>query len=499
MNEGFDLLDDLQSSLSPYIKSREQVNYIRRILALHLAECSGQASLRPPLSLAKDDNSKIHVAPELRGLSKEYMEALSANRAARKRYADAVASSSGTQLLTTIQPASNADALQQHIAFLRLQEKKENLLAVQESLEELLDKPAASDEYLDLDRMFEGTAQLPAVPKDLLNTMVTEQVRTTVDIQNRISQLEKVVLRAKLLLKQEEQHLGQARANASRIPQPVRSEVKMDALSIARNELIAWIETELGKTTEESSGEQPAANQRSRADNTTVSKQLDSIQEKYALYVSSRKSLLDMLSQSQSTGNQSTALTAPSTSRQPAKQDLPITSDHLLIPYLKALMSASQIQKDLVATKAHVSATISKRTKELDQRLGELAQDSDLVNDKIVRDRRRSSTLDISSHGNRQGTIDTKVQPWIEAADAIKITHLESLATDIESGQTALEKSAQALNQLRHLTGQDSHETTTLVDNDAAWAGAAQDLPKTYKSTDMWSKIHGSLGLLGHD
>lgn len=481
------MLEELQTSLSPYIKSREQVNYIRRILALHLAQCNGQTSLRPPLSLPKDINSKINIAPELKGLSEEYMEALSANVAARKRHSDAIASRSGKQPLTTLQPSSNGDALQQHIATLKLQEKKENLLAVQESLEELLDKPSASSEYLNVDRMFEDTAQLPAVPKDLLNTISIEQVHTPVDIQSRISQLEKIVLRAKFLLKQEEQLLGEARANASRIPQPVRSEVRMDALGVARNELITWIETELGKSADESSGEQPDTNQRSRTGNSTILKQLDSIHEKYALYVSSRKSLLDMVSQNQSTEKYSAAEKTPSTLRQTTTQEVSGADDHLLVSYLRALLSTSQIQKDLVATKAHVSATILKRNKELDQRLRELAQDSDLVNDKTVRDRRRSSILGASSSpGSNQDAIDTKVQPWVEAADAIKITHLESLATDIECSQTALEKSAQGLDQLRQLTGQDSREPT-------------HNLPRAYKSTDMWSKIHGSLGLLGYD
>lgn len=515
MSQDTETLEKFQHALQPYIKSREQVNYIRRLLAVHLGQCSEGGTLRPPLSLVKDFDENTKLAPELDETSKEYISALVENKLAQKRYAEAVAASHRLQHeRPSPSKRVSKNALERHIAILKLQEKKENLSAIQEACVDLLDKPAAAEDYLDMDSMFDGTAQLPKVPQEVLNTIVIEQVQAPTDIQQQINNLEKIVLRAKLLLKQEQQLLRDAKSKTTRIPQPVRIEVKFEALNTTRNELITWIETELSKASADESGDQSHSGERLGSSGTLVSRQFDAVQEKYALYVSSRKALLDMISQESTISGRSLAAPPPSQSARSVASGTTSSSDHLIIPHIKALLEVSQLHKDLVSTKSQVSASLAKQSKQVSQYFTEIGQQSKLISDSSARDIRRRSTIRDESAVSLD--LKTKIKTWVDAADAAKIDSLENLAENIEAGQEALEAASQTLDKIRQLTGQsqsqDLGEDTVLeiIDEDETWVGAGfadqpprtpkdKKLPKTYRRNDTWSKIHGNLGLLGYE
>ncbi|CEJ81733.1 hypothetical protein VHEMI01848 [[Torrubiella] hemipterigena] len=518
MSQVTETLDKFQHALQPYIKSREQVNYIRRVLAVHLGQCSETGTLRPPLSLIKEFDENAKLAPELDETSKEYFNALVEHRLAQKRYADTIATGHRLQEQRSSPPNQVAkSALERHIAILKLQEKKENLAAIHESCIDLLDKPAAAEDYLDMDSMFEGTAQLPKVPQEVLNTIVIEQVQAPTDIQQQINNLEKIVLRAKLLLKQEEQLLRDAKSKTTRIPQPVRVEVKFEALNTTRNELITWIETELSKASAGEDDGQGNSGERLGASGSLVSRQFDAIQEKYALYVSSRKALLDMISQESAVASRSLSTAPSSLPQRTTANNAVSSSDHMCIPHIKALLEVSQLHKNIVSTKSQVSASLSKQSKQVHQYFTDIAQQSELVSDSSGKDiRRRSSIRDETVNTGTSLDLKTKVKTWVDAADEAKIHSLEHLAENIEAGQIALEESSQIVDTIRQLTGQsqtqDPVDDTILdsIDEDETWVGAGfadqpprtpkdKKLPKTYRRNDTWSKIHGNLGLLGYE
>lgn len=56
MAESNEIRQKLELGLKPFIKPREQVNYIRRVIALHLGTESQSVPLKEPLSLIEIPN-----------------------------------------------------------------------------------------------------------------------------------------------------------------------------------------------------------------------------------------------------------------------------------------------------------------------------------------------------------------------------------------------------------------------------------------------------------
>ena len=73
MANAADICQKLQNGLDPYVKSREQISYIRRILAVQLAQFTQDGSARPPLALAAASDEPRPDEKGLDGLYKEYL------------------------------------------------------------------------------------------------------------------------------------------------------------------------------------------------------------------------------------------------------------------------------------------------------------------------------------------------------------------------------------------------------------------------------------------
>lgn len=508
------VLDEFQKTLGPFIKPREQVNYIRRVLALHLGSCSHDGPIKQPLAL-EDSSGDVSAGPELRGIQREYIEALKANVAARRKHADVAQANLRRRTSEEKPVSSGVELVEERVALLKLQDKQKRVTAVQNSLDLLAEKPAGSIEFLDPEDMFRDAPDLPSVPKEVVNSIVAQQTAPKLDLKEQISQLEKTVLRAKLLLRREEQLLREARSNTQNLPDAISNGIKWEALNATRNELITWIETELGKASSEEAegGADGIAKSQDRlaADNAAINSHLGVIKDKYGRYISARRSLLEILAERPGT-SQPPVLKPQDTHQLQAPESDPTPSNYLLTPYIETLLSLARNQRAMITQKSYINSTLSKETKDACQVLGHIAEESQLLpqHPQSTSSRRRSGLGEVLLAPERSG-LTGRVQPWVNAADSAKIVMLEAVAEKVEEGQLALENSMKALRQIGHLLGQDEEvgggqeditEDTTESD---FWMNAGPKHPsKTRRHTekkpkDAWSGVHGNLGLIGHD
>lgn len=506
--------DKFQSSLESYIKPREQVNYIRRILALHLGSCSHDGPIKQPLSLT-DRHDDITLSPELKGIQREYIEAVRANVEAQRNYTEA----SQPELP---QPSSSEDSilngavlLEERIVLLKLQNKKKRLAIFQGYLDDLMQKPAAAPEFLDVEDMFHEASVLPQVPQEVLNGLVAKQSAAKPDLQGQVAQLEKTILRAKLVLRREEQLLRETRTAAQNISDVISNGTKLGALNATRNELIDWIETELGNASGGDEGDEGGdrgskGHERFATDQAKTNGQLMDIKNKYAKYLEARRSLLSAAVERIEASHEH-ILSPPEPGSEVSEKDTPPTS-HLLTPYIEALLSLSKSQKAMITQKAHTNAILSKGIRDACQSIGHLSEESQLIPSHPASGhaRRRSALGEVLASAERTG-FTGKVQPWVLAADTAKITTLENVAEQVERGQVALETSMQALQEVDQLLGRNKAEEVEIGDDSTGqdfWLDSGPKSARKHtgtrkdgesKATDAWSGLHGSLGLIGQE
>ncbi|KAJ4320845.1 hypothetical protein N0V84_005666 [Fusarium piperis] len=381
-----------------------------------------------------------------------------------------------------------------------------------------MQKPAAAPEYLDPEDMFHEAASLPRVPKEVVNGLVAQQSTKKPDLTEQVAQLEKTVLRAKLLLRREEQLLRETRTNAQNIPDVISNGTRLHALNATRNELISWIETELGKASVDEDGDEDAGgsaggHDRATADQASINAQLDALKDKYAKYLAARRSLLSTVAE-RSDPSAAPVLAPPESKQQVGDTD-PVPSTYLLTPYIESLLSLSRKQKAMITQKAHTNSTLSKEVKDSCQLLGHLAEESQLLPAHAVAptSRRRSGLGEVLTSTERPG-FTGKVQPWVLAADSAKIATLENVAEQVESGQLALEASMQTLQEIDHLLGQgeveQDEEPQADTTEDDFWLATGSKTPSkarkhtekkkvSEQSRDAWSGLHGNLGLIGQE
>ncbi|KAH0498394.1 hypothetical protein TgHK011_005648 [Trichoderma gracile] len=499
-------LTRFQKQLEPYIKPREQVNYIRRVLALHLGTCAGNGAIQSPLFLV-DSSKEVTTPSDLTGVFKEYVEALQANTAARRQFESLLQKSTPEEAEPPNARASSADLLEERLCLLKLRQKRESLLAVRQSLDLLMEKPAATREFLDARHIFQGSPGVPSAPDDIVNSLASDQSPPGASLSDRIQQLEKTVLRAKLLLKQEEQTLRETRARSKNQFDMVSNGARLEALTTTRNELITWMETELGKAPPGGGSRAgKSGTQKSRDDPSKIAAHLEAISKKYARYVSLRKTLLELETQQAQLSQPSHPTLLPPaqvvagldrSSKKP-----PMPTEHLLTPYLRALASISVSQKSAISQKSFFTSALSKQTQDACQVLGRLGDESHLLPAYPMKDslRRRSGIQTEIASKSEQPDISKRVKPWVFAADAAKIALLEYAAETVDIGQVALENCLENLREIDLLLGYpDEGEDAGTGSSRQARLGSRKNTSKNSVSDDgydVWSRLHGNLGAL---
>ncbi|EGY22755.1 hypothetical protein VD0002_g2018 [Verticillium dahliae] len=510
-------IQQIKSTLEPYIKPREQVSYIRRVLALHLQRQRQTDTLQRPLSLLQASDQVQHHR-ETHGLQRDYLRAVRANIKARQEHAQ-LSETSLSDTAPVKHQQSSADHLREHLALIKLQQKHERLAAIQKHLDTLTQQPVASPDFLNLEEIYNDSIELPQVPREVVNSFGTDTTAAKADLAAVVNEMEKVVLRTKILLRQEEKLLNVVRDRVEPGKDAIGEMARLHALNVTRNELINWIETELSKATgddadQDTLGEPPNNGVEAGSADVDLSQQLAQVKEKYASYVATRKSLLTLASQ-----RTRPIIKLSQTSETPRveeAEDLPSSAGHIMLPYLEDLLDLSRQQKGMIQQKSHINNILAQQVKDTRQILVHLAEESQLLPSHSMPAAKRGKLgFDEHMSAAASDTPDTvsQVRPWVYAADSAKISTMETVAEKVEEGHLALEGSMKALHDVEQLFGRKRNEHDRVITGDTTeddiWlteepsrkAGARQHPDAaTFKwgnRANPWAVLDGKLGLMG--
>lgn len=507
-------VERIQTSLEPHVRSREEVSHIRRVLSLHLLS-SYQNGPQPGALALPGPDCTIKTTAGVRGLQRDYLKALHANIKA-KQDQEAVRQALQEGNTATVRTLDDSRRLEEHVISIKLKRKQDQLQAVEKYLELLGRKPAASPEFVRPEELFKDSKRLPEVPKTVVSGFAVNNGSAKPDLKALVDRLEKAVLRSKLLLKKEEQLLEEVRSRSTATRGSVSDGAKLAALSATRDELISWMEAELGKASHlDTSQQEESGKQQTAPDMGHVQEQLAMVKEKYANYVAARKSLVQLV---QLPTQPEIQMKAPPKNTLHTQSEIAGTTPttHLIIPCIEGLIQVGQDQRSSIAQKSHINTVLEKQTEETVRALDRLTEESQLIPDHPMPGaaRRNKGLGAADPPSNGVDKLLDRVQPWVLAADTAKLATLEAVAERIEEGQVALERSTNSLAEIDQLLGRNTKpggestaEDTTLDDIWLAESASPRKGPtaKTHvrnksnmvkEKGDIWSTLDGSIGLI---
>ncbi|KAH7364573.1 hypothetical protein BKA65DRAFT_491640 [Rhexocercosporidium sp. MPI-PUGE-AT-0058] len=491
-----EVVQKAQHLLDPYVKQREEAAQIRRVLASHLSSHVSKNtdnSLSRPLSLVDTDCKVDGASHGVRGLQKEYLRCVRANVKAQSDYAQSSRQHRrGFEDNGREPDAAHADRavspMESFIDLVSQRQKHERLRIIQDYLDVLSQKPAATTEHLDPQLVLRDVDTLPKMPSEILTGSGTTQNLAGVDLKELVDQLEKSVLRAKMLLKREQILLAKIKADSAITTGGHGS--RLEAVGMTRSTLINWIEAELsraGESSPESVSQDPVSPD--KRGKHFIESELTSIQRQYARYTKARQALITAV-----TGN----LGLPDMSSAEEEEDLqskepPYNSNSMEVthPYLEEMISISNEQKATIQQKSHLTISLSKQLKEANQGLDRLADESHLLPAHpmpAARTQRKglegpiSFGDEISNHEKPDSSL--RARAWVYAAQSATGTTKDAVSEKLEEGNRALDAAQRTLLELQDLLG---------LERESSSRKGAQ------KSLDIWAVLDGNLGVIKGD
>jgi hypothetical protein len=520
-----------QSSMVPYIRSRQEASHIRQVLAAHLDmhvnHAPGQ-SQPPVLSLVHDSTSVETSSGTVSGLRKEYLRSLRANIKARREY-DGVSNTNtlgnGGDLTSTRDVAgstysaanvsSKSDHLDGYFALIRQRQRHERLRILQDYVDKIEQKSAAATLYLD--QKTPQISRFPRVPVDIVAgsaSSVQEPDRKV--LKDLIRDLEQAVLRAKVQLKNEKQLLEQFKSKSSKehrgdLDSASANVQTLQALGRTRNELISWVEEELGKagdsTPEE--GHDPYL-QSSEQTKESIEDQLILVKAQYGRYVQARKAFIDAVSDAV----EPDLVISPSDRKESDLEDLEPESTPsttwILSPYIRELQLISNEQKTSIQQKSHLTVSLAKQHKETMQLFDRLAHESHLLpaypRSAFNPSRRNNGQFDLDEMtGKEVPNASHKARAWTYAAESSSATTKDAVLANTKEGQAAIEGARDMLSTLEQLLGHRNSRIEPILDDDDIWTSetkssktrvsrSTQKIKSTPCHGDFWAVLDGNLG-----
>jgi hypothetical protein len=509
---------EVQRSLHPFVKKRQEVVEIRRILALHLTShiSSDEArSIARPLSLLETSSGFETIPHGFRGIRKEYLRCVRANINARTENAaihrehhgahtghenqDSVSRRQGSSK----DPNAACPPIQSFLDLVTQRQKHDRLHIVQDYIDMLAEKPAASPGHLDPKRVLKDVEALPKMPAEIIQASNLSQGSGRADLKGLVDQLEKSVLRAKLLLKREQKFLAKLKAEYDASSNSNGS--RQEALGYTRNFLINWIEDELagaGETLPESEGIQDLHTSGSKG-KAFIDAQLIAIQKQYARYTKARQSLVAVATDKLDIA---IALSHKDSVISTSKNDRGLSAmSQVIHPYLEEMVTVSNEQKAMIQQKSYLTITLAKQLKEAGQGLSRMADESHLLPihplPTITSQHKGleapvSFGDEISSH--EKADTSCRAQAWVFAAEAAGNATKGLISDRLEEGDAIVADAQQTLLELHNLLG--NKNKVTNLDTGLAVSSKRENR----KSGDIWAILDGNLGvnkddMEGHD
>jgi hypothetical protein len=477
-------------SLQVFIKPRQEVAQIRRILSSHLSvhlHADGALPVPRPLSLI-DPTSSIDATPHgVRGVQKEYLRCVRANIKARNEYSrvsrdhrdgqEGQKPGLGLRECPTAQDETG-NSMESFLDLVRQRQKHERLRITQDYIDLLSQKPAADVEHLDPREVLKGVETLPKVPTEVLNPSSSGHIPEGRNLRELVDQLEKSVLRSKMLLKKEQRLLAKVQAKKS--DSSVQHGNRLQAVDATRHELINWIEGELGRAadTPPEAEEDPGPSISMKHRSEYINAELVEIRKQYARYTMAREALLAASSRK---------LAPPpapefdkDSSLQPAKEELHNVNgmNQAICPYLEAMILISNEQKAMIQQKSHLTITLSKQLKEGNQGLDRLADESHLLPAHPIpaANLQRTALDGAVSFGDQISTQERpntsrRARAWVFASESASSATKISISEKLEEGGKSIMVAQNMLSELDNLLGRNG-------------------------TGDIWGTVDGDLGVI---
>ncbi|KAA8576899.1 hypothetical protein EYC84_006939 [Monilinia fructicola] len=483
----------LHLALSPYIKQRQDTLHVRRVLAAHLNSNvnSGESILTPTNLSLTDPTSEVTQGLGFPGVQHEYLRSLQANLKAQEDFAaistqhDEIESHSKIRARTHDQATSKEVSLRTFLDLEKQRKKQERFRVIQDLINQLAQKPAAEQDFLDPKslELLRDVGSLPPVPPIVLAPAEHHQDSERIDL--------KITCRS----------IGEVRAGTTTSKDQPEQGNRQLALGTTRNELINWIEMELGKAGDSSAapeGQDPSIPEYKGKE--YIDSQLASIKQIYAQYLETRKRLIVAASEDLATplpiavgATDSSAVVVD----QPPNDTANIT-DVSTYSYLEDLVLISNEQRSTVLQRSYLTSSLTRQHKETGKDLDKLVDESHLLPaypmPTVTSQRKRlgepiSFEEDISN--SDKPSLSSRAKAWVFAAESSSISTKEAVLERLEDGESALAEAYQTLNDLQVLLG--CLPEGQGVDGDVV--GGRQKLGIS-NIGGVWSTLDGNLGFI---
>lgn len=440
--EGCPLPKEVAEALQPYIKTRQEVEHVRRGL---------QASF--PVSTLDTARKSYSETPEpggLTGVRKAYLQALQAHRVAQERY-DALKTE--LEQLSRSEPTpggaqgnTTAFLTESYVPLIRQRERRRKLAIVEKTLAKIT--AAGGDTVVEsFDKVAKReVGELPHPPST--SGYADRELESDYDL----TRLKKAILSTKRELEEHEELSAQANGIAEG---DINPHADLKALQKTHSELTAWMENQLAMISDVDSTKDGSSSTYSAADNSAGEEaafSLSDIENLYKQYLDSRQRLLRVVSHQErqdsspssspdTTRRRSTSPTTPTTTTTTLDSDpsLPAPSE-LILPYLTRLTSTKQTSQSLSQQTTHLRRQLTLAETQTQDILTRLADESHLVQPEHHHHRRRGG-------GAPQG------QDWREAAEEAREATVNIVKKRVESGNAFAEQAVQTLESIHGLPG----------------------------------------------
>lgn len=445
--EGCPLPKEVAEALQPYIKTRQEVEHVRRGL---------QASF--PVSTLDTARKSYSETPEpsgLTGVRKAYLQALQAHRVAQERY-DALKTE--LEQLSRSEPTpggaqgnTTAFLTESYVPLIRQRERRRKLAIVEKTLAKIT--AAGGDTVVEsFDKVAKReVGELPHPPST--SGYADRELESDYDL----TRLKKAILSTKRELEEHEELSAQANGIAEG---DINPHADLKALQKTHSELTAWMENQLAMISDVDSTKDGSSSTYSAADNSAGEEaafSLSDIENLYKQYLDSRQRLLRVVSHQErqdsspssspdTARHRSTSpTTTPTTTTTTLDSDpsLPAPSE-LILPYLSRLTSTKQTSQSLSQQTTHLRRQLTLAETQTQDILTRLADESHLVQPEHHHHRRRGGG---GAGGAPQG------QDWREAAEEAREATVNIVKKRVESGNAFAEQAVQTLESIHGLPG----------------------------------------------
>ncbi|KAI5210551.1 hypothetical protein E4T39_00027 [Aureobasidium subglaciale] len=400
-------LPELAEALGPYIRPREEVSDIRRGIDSLLTQFIHDENVpisKATLSIAKTPAQSALNVP-ITGVRRAFMQALIARQKAQSQH-DALKAELGL-LQDPANKWDNTEAksnpVADTVALIRQRQRRDKLLVIEKALDHL-EKARHSSRYAD--------------PSELLNSMqaqisppLAQQSRdeSLAEAHSHVFELQKAVLRAQSNI-QSKPHISH---NKDTNPEEWK---RAYALRRARDDLIAWIEGELAKLSEDEEHMDPDLEMPTDTGAESLEDIKTTLQSLYDRYINSRQQLLRVLNTEYQA--KSGAVNPVLDRQQSATSDEQSSNTGLaarVLPFIEILRSTAQDEAALMQHTSYLRRQVTAVSAETEQLLVRLSDESHMVT---------------------PGTSHTA--SWAEAAKDARIRDADIINPHLDVGETSI-------------------------------------------------------------